>query len=537
MKNKIKKYISSLIIIAASGLVSSCFSDKSSLDTNKIEDIVIETPEMPSILRVDYLGNVDFEPTIKVGSEINPSFVTYKWEINQTPGSTDMVVLSTDRVLKTTIKNQILSVAYTLVFTARDERYGIEYQKSWPLYVSSSFREGIVVAESSDGTTSDISLIMDNNITTSYSSGSNIKYKIWETATGNSYPSLIKSIVYTLHKPTSLLTKNIIVTISQDKEINMFDCENYSQYKTSAQIFPAKTSSFDPQAFYSINNQYWVLVANNVAYVYPSNQGVTSFMLPVSGTNYVDNAVMVCDNSAGAGPYAFWYNNNTGKIYNITAPYSSPAGGGEYSAQGVFNPTNLPGRRIIAGDISVDGISPTMLMRNESTGNYEIYSMSFGYYDSNWNYFPSNPKLKAELPSGLTSIINSSVSVFFNMFEPVMFVATQSKIYAVTFGGGIVSYSEVYNVPSGEQITLAKLYVQGRYRLNRTEFSQESGPIFEPPLALNTKAIVVATKKSEYEGQIYLIPQSASSTGALNISQAKKYSGFGKILDFTMQGQ
>jgi hypothetical protein len=532
-----KRIIYNPIIILLSVLaLNSCFTDKSGLDTNKIDEIVIEAASMPSILRVDYLGEVNFEPTVKKGEETNPSGVSYRWEINQTPGSATLVVLGTDRVLSTTIKNQIISVPYTLVFTARDEEHGIEYQKSWPLYVSSAFREGIVVADTKDGSTSDISLIMDNDITTSYSDGVDIKYNLWETSTGNPHPSLIKSISYTLHKPSAILTKNIITAIFQDKDISMYDCQDYSVYMTAQYIFPAKTAAFEPQAFYSINNTAWVLVANNVAYGL-NNNSITAFMMPVSGTNYVDNAIVIPDNSSGYGPYALWYNNNTGKIYNISMTFTTPATGGEYTTQGVFNPTNLPGRRIVAGDISVDGVSPTMLLKNESTGNYELYSISFSYQDANFNQVPSSPKLKVDLPEGLTSIINSSVSIFFNMFDPVMYIATSSKIYAVTFGGGVVSYSEKYSAPSGEQITLAKLYVQGRYRLNRKEFNQDSGPIFEAPLALNTKAIVVATKKGEYEGQIYVIPHGTPGTGDLNASQAKKYSGFGKILDFTMQGQ
>ncbi len=150
---------------------------------------------------------------------------------------------------------------------------------------------------------------------------------------------------------------------------------------------------------------------------------------------------------------------------------------------------------------------------------------------------PSTPKLKVELPVALTAILNSAVSVFFNMFDPIMYVATPTKIYAVNFGGGIVSYSEKYSAPAGETITKAKLFVQGRYRLNRKDYNTTSGPIYEPALALNTKAVVVATSKAALQGDVYVIPFGASGTGDLNAAQAKKYTGFGKILDFTIQGQ
>jgi len=531
-----RKIYNSILLLLSVALFNSCYVDKSSLDTNKIESVVIETPSMSTILRVEYLQDVTFDPTVKLAGVTNPTGVTYKWEINQTPGSPDLVVIGTDRVLKTTIKNKILSASYTLIFTVTDDRYKVAYQKSWPMYVSSSFREGIVIADTKDGINSDLSLIMDNDITTAYTAGVNIKYNLWKTTTGSSYPALIKNITYSIHKLNIYSYKNIITAIFENKDIRMYDCENYSQYKSAQEIFPGKTASFEPQAFYTINNAQWILVANNIAYLISTLMSITAFALPASGVNYVDNAIMVADNSAGYGPYAFWYNNTTGKIYNISMTYTTPATGAEYSTQGVFNPINLPGRRMIAGDISTDGVTATMLLKNTTTNNYELYSISFSYY-VNYNTIPSAPKLKVDLPTDLTTIINSAVSIFFCAFDPIMYVATSTKIYAVNFGGGVVSYSEKYSAPAGETITKAKLFMQGRYRLNRDEFDAVNGPVYEPALALNTKAVVITTQKGVYEGYVYVIPQGTAGTGDLNSASAKKYSGFGKILDFTIQGQ
>lgn len=532
-----KKFIyRPLILLFALMATAGCFQDKSSLDTNKIDQVTIESPNIPDIIRVDYLQEVNFEVTVRSGSQTNPENFSYKWEINETPGSTEFVELGAGRVLKATLRNSIISVAYTLVFTARDELHGLEYQKVWPLYVSSAFREGIVVASTRDGSTSDISLVMDNSITTAYDRGENVIHNIWKTATDNALPSLVKNITYTMHRPSALLTKNLMTVITADKDIKMYDCQDYSVYKTADMIFPARNSSFDPQAFYTINNQYWGLVSNNKLYMFATNQGITAFLLPVSGTNYVNNAMIIPDNTNGSGPYAFWLNNQDGQIYNVAMTFTTPATGGAYTNSGSFNPSALTGREIIAGDVSMDGVTATMLCKT-TQGNYEIYAMTFSFYDDNWNMTPSIPKLKADMPAGLNSILNEAVSVFFNMFDPVMYVATSTKLYAVNFGGGVVNYAEKYSAPAGEQITGAKLFVQGRYRLNRKDFNTTSGPIYEAPLALNTKAVVVATQGSGNSGNIYVIPQSNTATGDLNTASAKKYTGFGKILDFTFQGQ
>jgi len=216
--------------------------------------------------------------------------------------------------------------------------------------------------------------------------------------------------------------------------------------------------------------------------------------------------------------------------------FTTPATGSPYTTQGVFDPQNIPNRTAVAGDVSMDGKTATMLLKDNSTGNYEIYGISFSYYDANYNSIPSSPKLKASVPESLTSIIDNAVSVVFNLFDPMMFVATSDKVYAVNFGGGVVSYQEVYTVASGE-IAKAKLFLQGRYKLYQKDFNQDSGPIFEAPLDLNANALVLAVNQGGNSGTIEIIPQSNTATGSLNIAGTKKYTGFGKILDFTFQGQ
>lgn len=533
MKNRI---YTSLTLLLALLVTSSCFQDKSTLDVNKIEAIKIESSDMPDILRVDYLGKVDFAPTVTMGATTNPENVSYIWEINQTPGSTDMVQIGSERVLNTTITNQILPASYTLLFTVRDEQNGLEYHKSWPLYVSSAFREGIVVAHTKDGQTSDLNLIMDNAITASYDKGEKIYYDVWQSSLGEPRPALIKSIDYSIHKASSLLTTNLITAIYEDNNIEMIDCEDYSLYKNADQIFPGRGADFKPQSFTTINNSYWLLVANDNAYVYANNQVVTAFMVPVSGVQSVNGSIAIADNSSGSGPYALWYDNQTGGMYGVMLTFTTPAMGGAYSNTGVFDPQNIPNRSMVAGDISMDGRTATMLMKDNNTNSYELYAISFSYYDANWNLTPSAPKLKVELPSELTSIIDNAVSVFFNMFDPVMFIATTNKVYAVNFGGGVISYKEVYSVSSGE-ISKAKLFVQGRFGLNQNDFNVENGPIHDEPLDLNANAIVLAINDGLNNGHIEVVPQSSTSSGTLNLSGTLSYTGFGKILDFTFQGQ
>ncbi len=99
-----RKIYNSIVLLLAVLLFNSCFVDKSGLDTAKIAEIVIDAPSMNSILRVEYLEEVTFSPVVTMEGNPNLTGVSYKWEINQAPGSSDLVVIGTEKVLTATIK-------------------------------------------------------------------------------------------------------------------------------------------------------------------------------------------------------------------------------------------------------------------------------------------------------------------------------------------------------------------------------------------------------------------------------------------------
>ncbi|MCL2561229.1 MAG: PKD-like family lipoprotein [Rikenellaceae bacterium] len=533
------KYITTLLIVMSMAFTWSCYEDKSSFDAKNIDGIVIDASSIDEVIRVGYLDQLQLSPGVSKGDNTDPGLFSYTWQIAYLPGPV-YETIGEEKDLNAIITKPIQAAPYTLIYTVTDDATGLQKQYSWDLYVSSQFGEGIVVFDTRDGVSSDISLIMDNPISADYSKGRNITYNILETATGSAYPSLARNMTYSIAGSWFGNYTNIIMAVYENKDILMYDCKDYSVYKTSADLFPIKSTTYNPQRFVNIN-QAWGMVENNKFYAINSNQATVSFLMPAAGhdgseinVNNIDNEVLSLNHELGLygnAPKALWYDNQRGKFFGFASMFSSPPIGPVTMGGDGFDPGNLPNRRAVAGGMSVNGNTHSMLLKNTLTDNYELYLMPYNYYNDNWDWIVGAPKSKLDLPAGLTPVLNSAVSIFFSPLEPIMYVATSTNVYAVTYGGGIVAYSVKYTAPAGETIAKARMFIQGRYYMDASITNNGT------QVPWNFKAVVIATQSSQYAGNVYVIPQINHGSGDLDGAAALRYTGFGKILDIVIQGK
>ena len=144
--------------------------------------------------------------------------------------------------------------------------------------------------------------------------------------------------------------------------------------------------------------------------------------------------------------------------------------------------------------------------------------------------------MKYDIPSSGKELLDKAVSVFFAYKESILYIATTEGIYTIDFAGSsaTVNIAPKYTVPGGEQITLAKLYVQGAFAADESSVDSDT-PVYAE-LPLNNKSVIVATRKSELEGKVYIVPMTQLGTGNLDASKALSFDGFGRILDVTTIG-
>ena len=85
---------------------------------------------------------------------------------------------------------------YLLKLTVKDTENDLEYLFWWDLYIQSAFLDGLVISDTKDGATSDLTLVLNQKLTTNYAGK---EEKIFRNilASGSSaaaYPGLLRSL-------------------------------------------------------------------------------------------------------------------------------------------------------------------------------------------------------------------------------------------------------------------------------------------------------------------------------------------------------
>lgn len=89
----------------------------------------------------------------------------YLWRIDVSSSDTTRMVLGHEPKLNAKITVSPNTLDYTLSLTVTDKSNGLQYYMYWKVFVSSEFGEGLIVADTKNGSTSDLNLIMANEFT------------------------------------------------------------------------------------------------------------------------------------------------------------------------------------------------------------------------------------------------------------------------------------------------------------------------------------------------------------------------------------
>ncbi len=538
-----KKQIIPVLLVLIYGLtLSSCYDDKSSLDADKLPEVVIDvtgTAYPNGVIHAGYMEKLTLSPKITKDGAENRTDLSYKWSLAQTPSSMDHDVISEEKELDYVIRRAIEPKAYKLWLTVTDNGNTMEYQYFWDLYVESTFGEGILVSYTKDGTTSDFALIMDPQISSDYNKPASVREGLYQAANGGPISSLIRNTCYTADAYRWSSYQNIIRATKSDGGILFVNCKDYSRMDDEMIFVP---TGFVADKFIKVNSGTIFNAGAAGVYLMDMNSKKPAMPALVHDNGGVADMKISGDSFDGSeSPAAIWYHN--GKFYRFNSNFSSPkvSAFDNTGITAAFDPTNLPNKECKAAGLSSDKETHTFLMKDKTSGSYAIYT--FSKEVTNWSdpdlSLPARAKAKIDIPASLNTMLNDAVSVFFINDYPVMYVATQTVITPVIFGGGVVTTGTAYSVPAGESLTIAKLFQQGVYVDNREEFDSSYSERISLPL--NNRAVYFATSTGQYTGNVYVVPMVTNqvSSGTLDTSPAKilKFTGFGKILEMTVQGK
>ncbi len=553
-----KKILTCIVLAFAASGLAGCYEDKSTYATDQIPDIVLTDTETTAIY-TGYLEQIDFAPELAQGGKVledNDNY-TYTWELNEVPDENQFQTISTERELHVTVPNGISTTPYLLKLTVKDTENDLEYLFWWDLYIQSAFLDGLVISDTKDGATSDLTLVLNQKLTTNYA-GKEEKIFRDILASGSSaaaYPGLLRSLTPMLFGYIYSNPKHYLWATDQNGELVRFNCEDYSVASGGDVLLYAS----EGQKFYKLfgtGNSH----ACQTLMVAMSNAGnyciqcVTTevFSWPNTAMNASSIKNGICASrsySANTECVAAWLDEKTNKLivadFNFAGYliYHTITGSGAYDAD------NLGDQQVIAAGMTYTENIPALLLK-DNAGTYAIYTITphqaeEGYYTDpdNWEGWvvtspeiPYGPRARIEIPAEGKALLDQATGTAFCTMQAILYVATADGIYAIDFASGKAVVSDVKFTPdAGEKITSVKLYQQGQYQYS-SNMCGDGENQYRELLDWTNYAVIVTTQKSDTEGCVYVVPMTQIGTGNLDKAQALKYDGFGKILDVTTTG-
>lgn len=540
-----KKYILSFACLLAFAACS--YEDESSDITNPIPDMSIDTISVSTVQKVAYEETLSLAPRVSGGTGAG---YEYEWRLGLKTGSLETYrVLSTEPTLEYVADQKPDVNPYKLWFRVTDKESGVMRGVVYDLYIGGINTNGLAVAYSRDGQTSDIDVIEDNWFTVDYANGSNPSYRrnIYSKTNGENFNGVIKKMYDNKNYYNG--AQQYFMTVISDHNMGRLTGLDYELIAQGQELFwdNLGNNPYYGDCYYT---DFDIAVVNGKTHgrfdESEDQIGFTKYTTPNKGDFDVNGPVVVAYKSEGYnynqdlffdkihGCFQSILNHrpNNGvwsKTYYVPtyteeqykALFAQYVALGYYTqewvdnyvaqmaATGAFTPwpeemrtfmqaANLQQYDCVASGMNSSG-SGSFILKNGN--DYQMISIPFyGLY------------LGADLRD-LNSApgISSAVGFYVCRNQNIIYYATSSKIYAMSFpSAGGIEVKEVYS--SSAPITHLWGFEQPRFTT----------------MSMHRKAIIISTY-SGTEGSIVTIPIGNIGNGTLDASSARTYTGFGQI--------
>jgi hypothetical protein len=319
-----KKILNIFPVVIALLILTGCFQDKSTFDTNKIDDIKIEVisvnfyDEASQSIKIPTLEVLNLKVKVTKGNNNNPN-VSYSWKINAAPWLLPSLDLGETEELSYKVGLKISTTdPYRLSVTVTDNDTGLKYFKEWKLFVSGKFSEGIVVAQTKDNTTSDMTFVSSQM----FAEGTVNEYidqNIFSAAQGTRMNGQITHMVY-------YASQRSVFGVTDTKESFRVNANDFSLYGYGKQLFSydaITTSNATGMYFGNTGNIY--MIDNGLIYAaYSSNSHKfpTAIHYNSNPPYFVDGPIVCYTYNTGDKARGIFYDANRGIIKVIKATQS-----------------------------------------------------------------------------------------------------------------------------------------------------------------------------------------------------------------------
>lgn len=514
------------------------YDDHSTGPDKPVSDLMIDTTGIPARLTANFGVPLVIEPGVSSADNPDNDF-SYEWRMslysnNSTTQMSDMYkIVGTEKNLNYVMDLPPDAVPYQLWYRVTDNRNEQLKTIMWLITVEASSGQGLLVAHSEDGTSSDLSVIQDTLFTAAFIHDEGqfdptvIKRNVYSQANGGNYPGIIREMNFQPRYYDRRLTNYLDATTGDHYfRVNLLDFTKFSEDQDLflmpdpvIDIRKMIVGSYTSYPSYSTNRIIW----NNrgfqrMSYIRsddPAN-AKAGYGIPSVGSwaaASTPGAIVQYDPDPKVSwgtSYFMFYDKMNGRFIYLSTSFSD--GETVTQCQNVegeqFNPSNLPGLEILEGGYG-DNLDHRFIVKEGDS--YKIYSISqaTGYP----TYLPAKARTIIDITAAPE--IDKAEHFVVCTNQPVVYYATSTNnIYSIFFLDGLgvsVSYRLEYTSPEP---------INGLYLLRR------SG---SKALSFAQKAMIMTTSTGQSDGKVWFLPMGTIGTGELDRSRIVSFEGFGRI--------
>lgn len=362
----------------------SCYDDESTLPSVEYPDIVVARKDEGSYLTATYSEPFRYEPKLGrlVGrdtlwlTENEFNDFDYIWKMTLVAGTdTTTQVLSHERVLEVDMLAAPNAGYYNygLMLQVIHRVSGVTKQLNWEIKVLGVYASGLLVADTKDEQSTDISLIMScsyNYDLESYEEDVTY-YDIYSKANdGNKLGGCVSSMAYL----SSGGPGEVLTLLVKGQSLVQVDPITMKETGRDMDLFYYHPATFNPQEVFTAQwGSYSVLINDGILHFYETRYGMKYSYTPEFEYNlstvYIPLVASSCD--------ALLFDKTASKFIRFTGYGASHVIELPATTGGAFDPTNLPGVEPLYGDLGNNSTARCLMKKDNRYFIYEIANKNF----------------------------------------------------------------------------------------------------------------------------------------------------------------
>ena len=534
---KINKIIPIFALLAS--MLYSCYEDESTINYKLVNPISIDMGGDQSEFVVFAYDTLEIKPLVyKEG--VKDEDLSFRWTVS---GNTIApTVLDSTMTLKTIVDLQPSSVPYKLLYEVIDNTTGITQEQSFTIRVESPFGAGLILSETVDDKTSDVSLIRSYNFSSGFK-------KDQDTIMRNLFSLVNKrkiNGVGTAILSTKYGVYGRFLTIGTSSSIDRVDPFDYSYIDGNGNTFMIDPKNYNVTSLGFSSNAgciETVVIGGKLYTHYYQNQAIHTFSYHLLTNDLSDYSLSLSTQPEWA--YGLCFDEMNGRLLEIKGDKCLRViDSRKLASDAPFDPNKLQGLTCRAMFSGKNMIGHNILQeKDEATGkpkaNGKIYCYDThqnAYYDDEWGPNPDDPKNgKPYRILDLNSFEDIDKALFFTGTNnrDYIYYATPTKIYTInlTLNTATMDYIVPKTESDDEVITSMAVWLGD----GLMEFTDNRGE--ERNTASKNNMLIVTTySPSLKEGFVRALPISIFNGHIeANTKFHNMWRGFGKITASTQQ--